>query len=71
MLNRGVRVFGARANRDHDFGTDGSKLAVGHDTSPYVTIYNTADWSKITDPAVLPTGPGWGVAFIPQTDKWA
>ena len=28
------------------FSPDGSKLAVAHNTSPYIAIYNTADWSS-------------------------
>ena len=28
------------------FSPDGSKLVVAHATSPYITIYNTSDWSK-------------------------
>ena len=48
-----------------------SLLAVGHSTSPYVTIYNTADWSKISNPSTLPTGAGNGVAFSPDGSKLA
>ncbi len=43
---------------------DGDRyLAIGHDSLPYITIYNTSDWSKVDDPATLPTGTGRGVAF--------
>ena len=38
-------------------------MAVAHATSPYVTIYNTSDWSKVTNPSTLPAGTGNGVAF--------
>ena len=44
------------------------RLAVAHETTPYVTIY---DWQtgspvKITDPAALPTGTGLGASFAPN-----
>ncbi len=40
-------------------------LAVAHDGSPYVTIYgqDVDDFNKLADPATLPTGTGFGVAF--------
>jgi 6-phosphogluconolactonase (cycloisomerase 2 family) len=40
-------------------------LSVGHGSSPFVTIYgNDVDTStKLPDPATLPTGAGYGVAF--------
>jgi hypothetical protein len=38
-------------------------MAVAHDDSPYITIYNTSDWSKVDNPATLPSGRGYGVAF--------
>ena len=48
------------------FSPDGSKMAVAHWGSPYITIYNTSDWSKITDPTELPsTSSGKGVVFSP------
>jgi len=42
-------------------------LAVAHATSPYITAY---PWSsgfgvKCSDPGILPTGTGNGVAFSP------
>jgi len=45
------------------FNHDGSLLAVAHSTSPYVTIYNTSDWSKVADPGTLPASSGYGAAF--------
>ena len=41
-------------------------MAVAHSNAPYITIYNTADWSKLADPAVRPAGTGNGVAFNPS-----
>ena len=38
-------------------------MAVAHFTSPYLTIYNTSDWSKVSNPSTLPPNAGWGVAF--------
>ena len=48
------------------FSPDGSLLAVAHGGSPNITIYNTSDWSKVTDPAQLPTSTGYGCAFSPD-----
>ena len=39
------------------------RLAVAHTTSPYITIYNTSDWSVLPNPSVLPIGAGIAVAF--------
>lgn len=38
-------------------------LGVVHATSPNVTIYNTSNWSKVTNPSTLPGSTGLGVAF--------
>ena len=38
-------------------------MAVAHSSSPYVTIYNTSDWSKVSNPSTLPSGTGLGVTF--------
>ena len=49
-------------------------LAVAHTNSPYVTVY---PWSvsgfgtKFANPATLPTGQGYGVAFSPTGDALA
>ncbi len=49
------------------FSPDDSYLAVGHDDSPYISIYNasTNNLSKLSDPASLPTGEAYGVAWDP------
>ncbi len=44
----------------------GSYMAIAHTTSPYVTIYNRSDWSKLQNPATLPTGDAKNVAFSPN-----
>ena len=44
---------------------DGAYLAVTHATSPYVTVYRTSDWVKLSNPATLPTGTGNGCAWHP------
>ena len=37
------------------FSPDGSLCAVAHNSSPFLTVYNTSDWSKVEHPfAVLP-----------------
>ena len=40
-------------------------LAVAHDTTPFVTIYDQDidTFTKLTNPAVLPADRGWAVAF--------
>src|SRR5690606_11234117 len=48
------------------FAAGDSLLAVAHQSSPYVTIYNTSNWAKITNPSTLPTNTGRGVAFSPD-----
>lgn len=35
---------------------DGSKLAVGHSTTPFLTVYDTATWQKITITGGAPDG---------------
>jgi len=64
MNNPGTTPTGI--GRGAAFSPDGSLLAITHSTSPYVTIYNTSDWSKVTDPGTLPTGTGCGAAFSPD-----
>ena len=45
----------------------GTYLAVAHNSSPYITIYkrNGDTFTKLSDPATLPTDEGRGVAFSP------
>ena len=45
------------------FSPDGALLAVGHYTSPYITIYNTSNWSKVTNPATV-YGTVRAVSFV-------
>ena len=47
---------------------DGRYLAVGHNTTPYVTIYLMMGRSitKIADPEDLPTGIGHAVGWSPD-----
>lgn len=47
------------------FSPDGSLLAVGHSSSPYLTVYNTSDWSKLTIGS-LPPGSVKSLAFSPD-----
>ena len=54
--------------RDVDWSPDDRYLAVAHNNSPYVTIY---DWSsgspvKVADPSSLPTNAATGVAWSPD-----
>jgi hypothetical protein len=38
-------------------------LAVSHTTTPFITVYTVADWSKDTAPSNLPGGNATGVRF--------
>ena len=48
------------------FSPDGSRCAVAHAGSPYLTVYNTSDWSKVPHPfALLPASTNLRtVAFL-------
>ena len=48
-------------------GGGGSDIAVAHDTSPYISVYpwSSGFGTKYANPATLPTGNGYGVAFNP------
>ena len=50
---------------DCAFSPDGTLLAVSHNSSPYITIYNTSTWAKLANPSTLPTGNATGCAFSP------
>ena len=43
-------------------------LAVGHNTTPFITIYRHSGdtFTKLANPAALPAGQGNGVAFFPN-----
>ena len=43
-------------------------LAVAISASPYIAAYgqNVDTFTKLADPATLPTGIGYGVAFYPR-----
>lgn len=47
------------------FSGDGTMLAVSHYGTPYVTVFRNIKgvWTKIANPATLPTGSAEGVAF--------
>ncbi len=59
MLVHKLRRAAASAAPDKKF------LAVVHNSSPYVTIYKQDDdtFTKLANPATLPTADGFGVAF--------
>ena len=48
------------------FSPDGSLLAVEHQGSPYITIYNTSTWTKLANPSTLPSNTAYGCAFSPD-----
>ena len=64
-------VLPAGAANGCAFSHDGTKLAVAHGGSSFITVYNTSDWSKIANPAVLPAGAANGCAFSPDGTKLA
>ena len=39
---------------------------MSHNSSPYITIYNTSTWAKLANPSTLPTGTATGCAFSPD-----
>ena len=53
------------------FSPDGTKLAIAHSTTPFVTILNTSTWAALSNPATLPASTGWGVAWSPDGSKLA
>ena len=59
-------VFLPNTGNDCAFSPDGSLLAVTHATSPYITIYNTSDWTKLANPSTLPPNNSNGCAFSPD-----
>src|SRR5690606_4456614 len=50
------------------FSPDGNYLAVGHSSSPYVTIYkrNGDTFTKLPNPSTLPINTVFGVSFSPD-----
>ena len=47
------------------FNHDGTRLAVAHSSSPYITIYDTTTtpYTKLSNPTTLPASTGYGCAF--------
>jgi WD40 repeat protein len=49
------------------FSADGAKLVFAHDSTPYVTMYDTTTWAMSALPtATLPASNGLGVAYSPD-----
>lgn len=63
----------ASAGYGCSFSPDGTRLAVGHSTSPNITIYDTTTtlYTKLTNPGTLPAGTGYGCAFSPDGTRLA
>jgi hypothetical protein len=55
----------ASTGRGCAFNHDGTRLAVAHDSSPYITIYDTTTtpYTKLSNPTTLPASYGYGCAF--------
>ena len=54
-----------------EFSPDGQWLAVGHNTSPYVEVYNTATWTKRPAPATTVGGTAYSISFSPDSSMMA
>ena len=50
------------------FSPNGTRFAIAHETTPYISIYDTTTipYTKLTNPGTLPTGNGNGCAFSPN-----
>lgn len=48
--------------RSCSFISGGNRLVFAHATSPYLTVYDTNDWSKIADPSTIPSAICYGIA---------
>lgn len=57
--------IGSNSN-DVAFSPDGTLLAVATDDTPFIRIFNTADWTQVSNPGTLPTGAAKGVSFSPD-----
>ena len=55
----------ASTGRGCAFNHNGTRLAVAHYSSPYITIYDTTTtpYTKLSNPTTLPAGIGLGCAF--------
>lgn len=55
------------------FSPDGTRLAVSHLNSPYITVYDTTTtpYTKLANPDTLPAGSGNGCAFSPDGTRLA
>lgn len=52
-----------------EFSPDGLYLAIGHYTSPYISVFRVSDWAKLSNPASLPSGNVSSVAWSPDSSK--
>ncbi len=61
-------VGGGQIGYSLAYTSTGSHLAVAHDVSPYVTVFSISGdtYTKVSDPATLPTGNVRGVAWNPD-----
>jgi len=55
----------ASTGRGCAFNHNGTRLAVAHDSSPYITIYDTTTtpYTKLSNPTTLPASTAYGCAF--------
>ncbi len=66
-------IFPAGTSRGCSFSPDGTRLAVAHSNSPFITLYDLSYGFpvKIPNPTVLPTGTGLGCSFSPDGTRLA
>lgn len=64
-------VWPTGLSRKPGYSPNGTWLAIPHETSPYITIYELATMNKIADPAILPTGTMVGANFSPDSSMLA
>ena len=56
---------------DISFSPDGTMMALAGSSYPYLLVYDTSDWSKITTPAISGTSAAYAVDFSPNGDYLA
>jgi len=64
-------VWPTGLSRKPGYSPNGTWLAVPHETTPYITIYELATMTKVANPASLPTTSMYGAAFSPDSSLLA
>lgn len=68
LLQQGVTDVGVFTNTTNGvaFSPDGRLCAIAAYAYPYLYVYNTSDWSRVTLTGGIPNGAGMCVAFSPD-----